>query len=332
MYGPTRATACIWSFRDARNMRWPGCSLMSGRCPHPMRAISRRLSRVTPGGNAGRRGIVFERCKPAFMDQLQPSTHVDTLSGIGVVRRACHGVHHGSQRPYCTVLAPFSRGATVAPPWHAAAALQPQPLLPLAFPEPDAHVPLPPRRAAEVIELPGERLHVLRQVRPGLGLRQALPPLLPGRVQRLVSLVAGLLHRLPAHTAQGSGTLLLGPEQHRIPPRIVRCLVPHIPEPLLVLGVPPDLLGCAAGLLHAQPAHGPKLPGVREILHALPEDRRLGLRLPDGLACEITAYTIIMLDTDSGFHGFPHGGVVPYQGTGGIDGGELCRHVHGVGD
>src|SRR5262245_699407 len=134
-------------------------------------------------------------------------------------------------------ISPFSRGATFAPPWHHAAALEAPTLVPLAFPEPDAHVPMPPLLAAEVIELPGERLHVLRQVRPGLGLRQALPPLLPGRVQRLVSLFAGLLHRLPAHIAQGSGTLLFRPQQHRIPPRIVRGLAPHVSQPLLVLGV-----------------------------------------------------------------------------------------------
>ena len=80
-----------------------------------------------------------------------------------------------------------------------------------------------------------------------LGLRQALPPLLPGRVQRLVSRFPGLLHRFPAHIAQGSGTLLFGPEQHRIPPRIVRCLAPHVSQPLLVLGVTPDPLGPCCG-------------------------------------------------------------------------------------
>ena len=92
MCGPTRATRCIWRFRDARNMRWPGGSLMSGRCPHTMRVISRRLSRVTPGGNAGLRGIVFEpiawktmrlrAVQASLMDQLQPSTHVDKLSDL----------------------------------------------------------------------------------------------------------------------------------------------------------------------------------------------------------------------------------------------------------
>src|SRR5919198_5340565 len=132
-------------------------------------------------------------------------------------------------------ISPFSRGATFAPPWHHTAALEAPTLVPLAFPQLHPHAPCAALLLVERVELPGERLQVLRQVRPGLGLRQALPPRLPGRVQRLVSRFAGLLHRLPAPITQGSGTLLLGPEQHRIPPRIVGCLAPDVPEPLLIL-------------------------------------------------------------------------------------------------
>src|SRR5262249_42510513 len=157
--------------------------------------------------------------------------------------------------------------------------LEAHPGVPLAFPQLHPHAPCAALLLGERVELPGERLQVLRQVRPGLGLRQALPPRLPGRGQRLVSLCSGLLHRLPAHIAQGSGTLLPCPEQHRIPPRIVRGLAPHVPEPLLVLGVTPDRLGRAAGLLHAYPAQGHELPGVRQILHAPPEHIGFGLHL-----------------------------------------------------
>src|SRR5262245_37900820 len=190
-------------------------------------------------------------------------------------------------------LSPCSRGATVAPPWTPAAALKPQPQLPLAFPEPDAHVPMPPLLAAEVIELPGERLEVLLQARPGPGLRRA-PPLVHGRCQRLVSLFSGVLHRVPAHVAQGTRALLFRPEQHGIPPCIVGCLAPDVPEPLLVLGVTPDRLDRAAGLLHASPAQGHELPGVRQILNAPPEHIGFGLRLHDCLPRELTQDTILL--------------------------------------
>src|SRR2546427_5232997 len=229
-------------------------------------------------------------------------------------------------------LSPYSRGATVAPPWHHAAALEAPTLVPLAFPQLHPHAPCAALLLAERVELPGERLHVLLQVRPGLGLRQALPPLLPGRVQRLVSLFAGLLHRLPAHIAQGSGTLLLGPEQHRIPPRIVRCLAPHVSQPLLVLGVPPDRLGRAAGLLHAYPAQGHELPGVSQILHAPPEHIGFGLRLHVGLPREITQDTILLFHTSICLHHALGRRLVPHQRSRGAYGGELCRHVHVVCD
>src|SRR5262245_57379883 len=119
--------------------------------------------------------------------------------------------------------------------------------------------PCPPLLVAEVIEVPGERLEVLLQTRPGPGLRRE-PPLVPGRCQRLLSLFSCVLHRVPAHVAQGTSALLFRPEQHGIPPRIVGGLAPDVPEPLLVLRIPPERASQGAGLLHALLAHATELP------------------------------------------------------------------------
>src|SRR5262249_34489190 len=131
---------------------------------------------------------------------------------------------------------------------------------------------------------------------------------------------------------QGSGTVRLGPEQPRIPPRIGRCLAPHVSQPLLVLGVPPERLGRAAGLLHALTSTACEVPGVGQVLHAHPERLGFGLRLRVCFQAKGTKGTIILLHLSVALCYRARGSLVPYQRPGRAYGGELCGYIQVVCD
>ena len=126
----------------------------------------------------------------------------------------------------------------------------------------------------------------------------------------------------------GTSALLFRPEQHGIPPRIVGCRAPHVSQPLLVLGVPPDRASHGAGLLHALLAHVTELPRVCKVLDTHPERLGFGLRLRVGFPGKVTKDTLILLHPSVALCDRARGCLIPYQRPGRADHSELRGQVH----